>query len=198
MCWNATVSLQTFLFSTIPLVLCLYYKLIDLKMYLVYQSFFSMQLVEYFLWTFLHSKTWNRIFSIIGFILIFLLSFFSIFASQNKYRNYVLGLYILFIMYVLITIPIKFHTSIASNKHLSWEWLKLPIPIYIIWTLFFMYSSIYSIYLGNFKDIIIILFTTFIYLFSLHAYYSTNTFGTMWCWIANANAIYFYYLLLKN
>ncbi len=157
-----------------------------------------MQLLEYFLWTFLHSKTWNRIFSIIGFILIFLLVFFSIYASQNKYRNYVLGLYILFVMYVLITIPIKFHTSIASNKHLSWEWLKLPIPVYIIWTLFFMYSSVYSIYLGNFKDIIIMLFTAFIYLFSLHAYYSTNTFGTMWCWIANANAIYFYYLLLKN
>jgi hypothetical protein len=198
MCWNANISLQTFIFSTVPLVLCLYYNLIDIKKYLIYQTFFSMQLVEYFLWTFLHSKTWNRIFSIIGFILIFLLSFFSIFVSQDKFRNHVLALYILFIMYILTTIPIKFHTSIAPNKHLSWEWLNLPVPIIILWTLFFMYSSVYSIYLGNFKDIIIMLFTAFIYLFSLHAYYSTNTFGTMWCWIANANAIYFYYLLLKN
>lgn len=193
MCWNASVSLQTFLFSTIPLVLCLYFKLIDIKQYLIYQTFFSMQLIEYFLWTFLNQKTWNRIFSILGFILIFLLSFFSIYATENKY---VLGLYILFVAFVLYTIPIRFHTSIAPNKHLYWEWLKLPLPILLLWTLFFMYSSLSSIYSGNYKDILIMLFTGFIYIFSFYSYYSSNTFGTMWCWIANANAIYFYYLLL--
>ena len=198
MCWNATISLQTFLFSTIPLVLCLYYNLIDIKMYLIYQTFFSIQLIEYFLWTFLNNKNWNRIFSIFGFILIILLVFFSIYACQNKYSNYVQGLYLLFIIYIVSVIPIRFHTSIAPNKHLLWEWLKLPLPIIIIWTLFFMYSSVYSIYSGNYKDIMIVLFTALIYLFTFYAYYSSNTFGTMWCWIANANAIYFYFLLLKN
>ena len=196
MCWNASVSLKTFLFSTIPLVLCLYYGLIDLKMYLIYQTFFSMQLLEYFLWTFLKDKTWNHIFSILGFILIFLLSFFSIYASQSKYKNVVLGLYILFVIYVLYSIPIRFHTSVASNKHLLWEWLDLPLPIVILWTLFFTYSSIVSIYSGDYKNWMIMLFTGFIYLFTFYSYYSSKTFGTMWCWIANANAIYFYYLLV--
>jgi hypothetical protein len=198
MCWSAPVSLSTFLFSTIPLVLCLYFQLIDIKKYLIYQTFFSMQLLEYFLWTFLNNKILNYLFSILGFILIFLLSFFSICSSQNKYTNYVLGLYILFVFYVLCTIPIRFHTSVASNKHLSWEWLKLPLPIIFIWTLFFMYSSLYSLYVGNYKDSKIILFTSFIYLFSFYSYYKSNTFGSMWCWIANVNAIYFYILLLKK
>lgn len=129
------------------------------------------------------NKTWNRIFSIIGFILIFLLSFFSIYSTENKYKKYVLSLYIIFV----------FYTSIAPNKHLSWEWLRLPLPIIFIWTLFFMYS----LYSGNFKNIKIILFTSFIYIFTFYSYYSSNTFGTMWCWIANTNAIY-YYFLLKN
>lgn len=164
----------------------------------MYQTFFSMQLIEYFLWTFLNNPKWNRIFSVIGFALIFLLVFFSIYASQNKYSNYVLSLYVLFFIYILYAIPIRFHTSIAPNKHLSWEWLKLPLPIILLWTLFFVFSSVYSIYSGNYKDIMIMIFTALIYLFSLHAYYSSNTFGTMWCWIANANAIYFYFLLLKN
>ena len=197
MCWNSTVSLQTFIFSTTPLVLCLYFNLIDIKQYLIYQTFFSMQLVEYFLWTNLKNKLWNHIFSIVGFTLIILLSAFSIYGNQNKYTYYVLALYFLFIFYILYSIPIDFYTTIAPNKHLSWNWLKIPLHIIIIWTLFFMYSSVYSLYTRNYKYLPIMIFTAFIYLFTFYSYYDSNTFGTMWCWIANANALYFYYLLMK-
>ena len=197
MCWNSRVSLQTFIFSTTPLILCLYFKLINLQNYLIYQSFFSMQLLEYFLWTNLKNKTWNRIFSMVGFTIIVLLSAFSIYGNQNKYTLHMLGLYFLFIFYVVYKIPIDFYTTVASNKHLSWNWLNLPLPIIVIWTLFFMYSSVVSIYSGNYTELPVIIFTAFIYLFTFYSYYDSNTFGTMWCWIANANAIYFYYLLFK-
>jgi len=197
MCWNSKVSLQTFIFSTTPLILCLYFKLIDIKQYLIYQTFFSMQLIEYFLWTNLSNKWWNRFFSVIGFILILLLYAFTIYGNQNKYTLHVLGLYFLFVFYVLYAIPINFYTSIAPNQHLAWNWLKLPLYVVVIWTFFFMYSSIYSLYNGNYTDLKIIIFTAFIYIFTFYSYYDSNTFGTMWCWIANANAIYFYYLLSK-
>ena len=197
MCWNSRISMYTFIFSTTPLILCLYFNLIPIKQYLIYQTFFSMQLIEYFLWKKLKNKYWNHFFSIIGFILIILLSGFSIYGNDNKYTLYVLILYFLFVFYVLFTIHIEFNTTIAPNKHLAWNWLKLPLYIFIIWTLFFMYSSIYSIYNSNYTNIKIIIFTAFIYLFSLYFYYDSNTFGTIWCWIANANAIYFYYLLTK-
>ena len=195
MCWNSKVSLQTFIFSTTPLVLCLYFNLITIHEYLVFQTFFSMQLLEYFLWTNLKNKVLNRFFSVIGFILIFLLSAFSIYGNKYKYSLHVLGLYFLFIFYILYTIPIHFYTSVAPNKHLVWNWLKFPLYIIIIWTLFFIYSTIYSIYVGNYKDLTMMIFTAFIYIVTLYSYYDSNTFGTMWCWIANANAIYFYYLL---
>ena len=194
MCWNASVSLQTFLFSTIPLVLCLYYGLIDIKDYFVFQTFISIQLLEYFLWTFLKDKTWNRIFSILGFILIFLLAFFTIYSSK-KYNYQVLGLYILFYVYILCTIPIRFHTSVAPNHHLNWEWNNVPLYIVILWTLFLLYPCMYTIYSGGRIDNFT-LFISAIYLVSFYSYYSANTFGTMWCWIANASAIYFYYLLV--
>jgi hypothetical protein len=156
-----------------------------------------MQLLEYFLWSNLKNK-WNRFFSIIGFILILLIAAFSIYGSENKYTLHVLGLYFLFVFYLLYSIPINFHTTIAPNKHLSWNWLKLPLYIIAIWTLFFMYSTIYSLYSGDFKDIIIIIFASLIYIFTFYSYYNSNTFGTMWCWIANLTAIYFYYLLIKK
>jgi hypothetical protein len=194
MCWNAKVSLQTFIFSSTPLIICLYYNLIGLKEYLLYQSFFSIQLLEFFLWTLLNNKVWNRNFSILGLSLILSQPAFSIYASHANYS--MLWLYAIFVMYVL-TIPIHFHTTVAPNKHLSWQWLKYPLHVFLIWTFFFMYSSVHSIYSGNY-DIKLILFSVSIWAFSFYSYYSSNTFGTMWCWIANALALYFYYLLFKK
>jgi hypothetical protein len=198
MCWNAEVSLQTFIFSTTPLVICLYYNLIGIRDFLVYQSFISIQLLEFFLWTFLNNKTWNRNFSILGLILIISQPAFSIYASRAKYMPNVLMAYGLFAMYAL-TIPIHFNTTIAPTKHLSWNWLKFPVHVILIWSLFFMYSSIYLMYSGTYTDtdIKIILFLSSIYIFSFYSYYSSNTFGTMWCWIANAFSFYFYFLLLQ-
>jgi len=198
MCWSAPVSLSTFLFSIVPLVICYLLNLVTLRAFLFYQSFMMIQFVEYLLWTFLKNKTWNKVFSIFGFIAIFLLAFFSIYSVNNKYTNFVLVLYILFYLYILTFIPIKFHTSIASNKHLSWEWLQLPLPIIFIWTLFFMYSSVYAIYTGIVQNVMIILFVAFVYIFSFYSYYSSKTFGSMWCWISNALSIYFYILLFKK
>lgn len=198
MCWNADVSLKTFIFSTIPLILCLYYKLINIKQYLIFQTFVSIQLVEYFLWTNLNHKGWNRFFSVIGFIVIFLLPAFTIYGGQNKYTKNVLALYFITYLYILFTIPIDFSTSIAPNKHLLWNWLKMPLYIIILWTLFFMYSSIYSIYLGDYTDINIVFFVALTYIITFYSYYTSNTFGTMWCWVANLISVYFYYLLFNH
>jgi len=197
MCWNSTVSLQTFIFSSLPLILCLYFNLIELKQYIIYQTFFSMQLIEYFLWSNLKNN-WNRFFSMIGFAIIVLLAAVAIYGGDSKYKLHVLGLYVVFICYILVAIPINFYTTVATNKHLSWNWLKVPFYIVVIWTLFFMYSSMYSLYSGNFKNLIMILFSSFIYIVTFYSYYKSNTFGTMWCWVANFTAIYFYYVLYMH
>lgn len=53
-----------------------------------------------------------------------------------------------------------------------------------------MYSSMYSIYMGDYKNINIVIFVAFTYIITFYSYYTSNTFGTMWRWIANATAIY--------
>ena len=198
MCWSAEVSLNTFLFSTLPLVLCLLFKLVPWQFLLVFQTFYSMQLVEYFLWKFLKHKKWNQFFSIIGFVLIALLPLFSIYSSDHKYKLYVLFSYIIFVLFTVLTTRIKFHTSVAKNKHLSWEWLKLPLPFIFLWVLFFCYHFIVSLWRGSFDILHINIFTAGVFIFSFFSYYKSNTYGSMWCWIANFSAVYFYYLFVRK
>lgn len=200
MCWNANVSKNTFIFSTTPLVICLYLKLISFQDYICYQSFITIQLIEYFLWTFLNNKKWNRIFSIIGYILIVTIPVIFMLNNINKYTKYILGLYVLYIFMIQFMFPPTFHTSIAPNKHLEWEWIKLPIPIFLLWHFFMNIAAFISFYLNSYKNVNIplLLFTTFIYLITLYSYYSSNTVGSMWCWIANIFSFYFYFLIIKK
>lgn len=186
MCWNANVSLQTFLFSTIPLVLCYYLKLIPFSVYITFQTFVTIQLIEYFLWTYLHTP-WNAFFSKMGFFFIMLLVWNSIYFSSIPYKTYILGIYLCFVAYTL-TYPIHFHTSIAKNKHLSWDWLNYPLPIVFIWAMFFVLPALKS-------PNIIAVYTGITFFITLYAYYSSNTFGSMWCWVGNLNSLYMYALL---
>ena len=189
MCWSAKVSLQTFLFSTVPLVLCYYYKLIPLSHFITFQTFVSMQLLEYFLWTYLNTP-WNSFLSKIGLFLIILLPFNTIVLSTIPYKWHVLGVYLLFVGMVLSFCRISFHTSIAKNNHLSWDWLKLPIPTVLLWGLFYLIPN-----LNRLDMIALFSFSTF--WITIYTYYNTNTYGSMWCWIANFCSIYFYFLLAR-
>lgn len=128
---------QTFVFSTIPLVLCYYLNLIPFSFYIIFQTFIAIQLVEYFLWTYLNTS-WNAFFSKIGLFLIVLLVWNSLYFSNIPYKTYILVFYLCFVAYVL-TYPIKFHTSIAKNKHLSWEWFNYPLSIIFVWSMFLYY-----------------------------------------------------------
>jgi len=185
MCWNAKVSLQTFVFSLVPLLLCYSLNLIPFSVYILFQTFITIQLIEYFLWTYLDTE-WNSFFSKIGFLLIMILPLSTILFSKIPY---ILELYLCFVFY-LFTYPINFHTSIAKNKHLSWDWLRFPIPILLLWTAFFLLPCFDSIN-------ILSVFTVVTFFVTLFTYYSTNTFGSMWCWIANINSLYLYSLLLR-
>ena len=188
MCWNASVSLQTFLFSTIPLVLCFYLGLISVKTFVIFQNFISIQLAEYFLWTYLDTP-WNMFFSKVCFFIILLLVFNSIVFSTISYKWYLLSAYLLFVLY-LLSFPIQFHTSIAKNKHLSWNWLKFPFPIVLVLGLFFLIPS-----LNSFDMVAMFTFTSF--WITLYTYYKTNTYGSMRCWIGNLNSLYTYAILLR-
>jgi hypothetical protein len=62
MCWNPEVSLTTYLFSSVALILGYIYKIIGIRGALFMYSFAQIQLVEYFLWRYLHNASLNRFF----------------------------------------------------------------------------------------------------------------------------------------
>ena len=92
MCWNASVSLNTFLFSSFILGLIIYnnlftkYKIQHLNniwAYLFLSSFILMQLIEFFIWKNINNKFYNNIFSICATLLLIIQPIISIMIITN-------------------------------------------------------------------------------------------------------------------
>lgn len=196
MCWNAEVSLNTFLFSMFVLLLIIYnnaytqykiHSLNDIWVYLFFASFIFVQLIEYFIWKNIN----NYILSFIKDLLILSQPFFSLMLLPNKYlRNklligylvyFLIKLYFVFIFYLSYKkSPIK----ISKKKHLEWskpykfyDWLSM-----IIWLFFFLFSFFYKDYWW--------IFAIFTLVLSYYNYLHDNSFNSMWCWLANTSMIF--------
>ena len=206
MCWNENVSLNTFLFTSAVLIFIFYnnqytqYKIEefkDWKLYLLFFSFTSIQLVEYFLWKSIKEKNKynNKIFSIIGWIIIRILQpFCLLLLIPDKYLliKY-LSFFVYFMLLIIISIykyfynPVDFTTLVGKNTHLSWSWIDLDNNFeYIIAILYFV------LYIPLIMKIpIISLIILGFYVFCYIKYYNTLTWGSMWCWISNSVLLYF-------
>jgi len=93
MCWNESVSLNTFMFSSFILLLIIYnnlftqYKIQELNniwVYLFLASFIFMQLIEFFIWRNINNKFYNKLFSIIATLLLIIQPIMSIMILTNK------------------------------------------------------------------------------------------------------------------
>ena len=203
MCWNENVSLNTFIFTSCVLIFIWYnnsytqYKITDFdswKVYMVYLSFTSMQLIEYFLWKSIkqHNVYNNKLFSIIGWIIIRIIQpLFLLLLLPNKYS---FVKYLLFIIYSILLIavsiykyfynPVNFTTVIGKNGHLSWNWIKLYNFEYIIG---YLYLFIFTLLFIKFPIITLLFFIVCIY-----CYFNYNTtWGSMWCLICNLILMYY-------
>lgn len=201
MCWNPKVSLFSYLFSAIPLfILTFYYNKYSFYNFLAFHSWISMQLVEMFLWFFLNNPVLNTIFSIIGFIAIISQPFFMMLSIDNfSYKKTLLLLYVFIVSLYITFYKIEFKTTIATNNHLKWNWLDIPLYIALLWVFFFSFRPAYLYYINPTKNKIE-LYTLICILSSFTISYITfmesKTWASMWCWIANISAIYNYWLLL--
>ena len=203
MCWNASVSLNTFLFSSFVLALIIYnnsftkYKIPELNnkwMYLFIMSFVSMQLIEFFIWKNIDNKYYNNIFSICATLLLLIQPIISIMLLSNiKLRNLLLSSYLLlsipFSVYKFSTNNI--HSVVSESGHLRWIFFEMTPVSWIVWLFFFLFSFVYEKkWFGPIFGLIA-LFITFI------NYKNDHTIGSMWCWGVNSVMIYYaVYLLL--
>ena len=186
MCWNAKVSLNTFLFSLFGISFAYFNNVIGFFEFLYFLSFISMQLLEYFTWNYLHNKNMNKFLSKIGLFLLFIqvpLFILSCNKVDDKLKSLLLGVYLIFSVFSIFYFPVDFSMNKASNGHLAWNWLLFPNIVIFIWILFqvglFFYQKEYT------KFILFLIIVSSIY----YTYYKTNTWGSLWCWIANLLAL---------
>jgi len=182
MCWNRRVSLNTFLFSLFGVNFAYFNAIINPYSYLYFLSFISIQLVEYFAWGNLNNKKTIRTLSQIGLFLISIQPVLFI-ASINNVRTSiklkVIAMYIVFLLVCLLSFAIDFSMEKASNGHLAWNWLSFPPYVVLLWVVFKFGLLLYANDYLNFA-LMILLFLAIYY-----TYYKTNTWGSLWCWIAN-------------
>ena len=192
MCWNAAVSLNTYIFGLFASSFALYNGATNLLGFILFQSFVIMQLIEYFIWT----KTFsNRLLSQIALFVILCQPVFNILKIEKKpqWIPYLLLAYFVFIgiLYTLV-IPlntVEFSSVPSKNGHLAWNWFKWNIYIIAIWYLFL---SVRWIIDGMY---LILAFVTLILALSIILYKETYTWGSMWCWLANLISFYFVFLV---
>ena len=203
MCWNADISLNTFIFGIVSLVFIFItntftkYKTPTFDrplMYLFFGSLISMQLFEFFVWRNLKNNKLNMILSKVKSIFVTAQPLILMLMVQNKTVRYsIIGLYSLFIaaycFYKVNFSPIVFRTSV-SNGHLKWEWMDLKGNErinYVIYLAFYMTSLLLLV-----NKTVLQIFGIFSLLFSIFFYYKDGTFGSMWCWLINL--LFFYFL----
>jgi len=187
MCWNQKISLNTFLFSLFGISFAYFNKVINIFYYLFFLSFISMQLLEYFAWGNLNDKKINRLLSKVGLFLIFIqpiLFTLSHYNIETKIKTTIIALYTMFSLFCVLYFPIDFSMHKATNGHLAWNWLSFPTIIIFIWV-----SCCFGLILYQ-KQYIKFSVYLIIFLSIYYTYYKTNTWGSLWCWLANLLSIF--------
>jgi hypothetical protein len=200
MCWNESVSLNTFLFSSFALWLIIYnnsftkYKIKELNnkwIYVFFASFILMQLAEFFIWRNINDKYYNNLFSIFAVSLLIVQPLASIMIIQTIFiRN------ILLFIYLLLAIPFSIYqfstqniyTTVTKKGHLDWVFFDNSPLILLIWFSFLFFSLIYE----KIWSLIIFAIITLIICFIKYKYKA----GSVWCWIINSLMIYYITYLL--
>jgi len=136
MCWNAAISLNTFIFSVATLSFIAYnnaytkYKLPEFVqtpwLYALMLSVCSMQLVEYFLWSNIDDRYLNETISIVGSLLLISQPLFLALSVPNiNIRWWISTLYSIFaVIFVLAKYPgnLSRFSSVAKEGGLEWRW----------------------------------------------------------------------------
>lgn len=202
MCWNESVSLNTFLFSSFVLILIIYnncctkYKIQELNntwMYIFFASFIFMQLIEFFIWKNINNKFYNNLFSITGVLLLFIQPVASIMILENiELRNLLLTSYLsIAIPYLIYIFCTKYiHSVVSKYGHLKWIVFQNPSIVWIIWLFFFLFSFVHE---KKWRGLMFAFITLII---SFLNYVNDETMASMWCWIVNSVMIYYAAYLL--
>jgi hypothetical protein len=199
MCWNSTVSLQTFSLAVYGAILTTISNYSPFSYIVFMMSFSIMQLLEAGIWETLSIAMWNRTLSMLGLFIIGCQPMLAILTmNPGVLRRSMLLSYAAFVLlYIFLVLPnVVWRTTVAPNGHLRWEWLRPPLVMILAW-LFFLIAPLY---LRDSKRKVAFWFVLISALLVLWKYYDTGTWGSLWCWISNLAWIYIItdILIFKN
>lgn len=208
MCWNETISLNTFIFSVAVLGFIYYnntytqYKLDEFKspfMYLFFLSIVGMQLVEYFLWRAIKendTKTNNRM-SIVGSLLAMSQPItISLLMTDKFWQPILTWAYVIFIIPFIgmkyIGNTDKFMTTVDKKTgNLEWKWFldfKFEKIQYFMYWLLVIPSLFYLPKVISWSIVIALIVTSVKYGFIDN---TRMTWGSKWCWVLNGLMLYY-------
>ena len=184
MCWNAEVSLTTFLIGVIGIGVGIQSGL-SLPVAFFCLTIVLMQLIEYFVWTFYSNPAVNYTASLAASGLLWLQPVASIFTlGETTTRNGLLLAYVALsaIGKALEDPNIDYSMTRAPNGHLAWNWMKqtpftfAALGVYMV----FLFTPIFL----N-RNVSLAALALLTLSLSLYSYWQSNTWGSMWCWIVN-------------
>lgn len=197
MCWNADVSLNTFLFSSVSLGFIAYnnaytpYRLTEFhswSMNLFLFSFISMQLLEYFLWKQIHSRQGRQWYSRIGMLIILIQPLASLLlVSSVPIRIGLMMVYSVVMIWYYLQHQELWETTtvtVSPNGHLNWKWWSTDGTQYVyvaVWLCCFFFPMIWEWSRHPWISTYALLSFAIVYFL----YRKEHVVNSMWCWIAN-------------
>ena len=183
MCWNADVSLNTFIYALISLTIVIALNKINSIDILISLSVSSMQLFEYFAWKNIHNKKIIYQLSLIAGPLIIFSQLLLINYGNLHGIERIISIILIFIILYLCMIynyyNNKFDMEVGGNGHLIWYWVDVPPILLLFIFIFYLYP------LSKRNDIIPFIGISIFLFISLYYYYKYKTWGTMWCYFSN-------------
>jgi hypothetical protein len=185
MCWNASVSLNTFAFGAFASLFAYFNGEMKILSVMCYFSVIIIQLIEYFVWSGTFS---NRLLSQIAFLVIIFQPIFSIISIEKKPEliPYLLIAYIIIIIIRNFTSPINLIDFVmvpSKNGHLAWKWLNSNLLVILIWHMFLSSRLIID------KMYITFILLTIFLIISIILYKDTQTWGLL---LVTQNLIFLY------
>jgi hypothetical protein len=181
MCWNAEVSLNTFLFGMISMTIVLLLNKISFITILFTSTLSLIQLMEYYAWNNINNKDEIFKLSIIGYFIIVSQILILNYGFLNK-NDRLIAVIIILILSIYFFIynyqNDKFYMEKGKNKHLIWHWIDIPTPLLLIVLIFYIYPAIQYGIITSMAIIVPLLI-------SLYYYYKYKTWGSMWCYMSN-------------
>jgi hypothetical protein len=186
MCWNAEVSLQSFLIGFTATIVA-YQNGLSFPMTLFCLTIVCMQLIEYVVWSNITNKDVVFRASLAAAFLLFLQPIASLTTLPMSQAVPFLLLYVGLAFTGLLLKrdePLKdqYNMYRGENGHLVWNWLQrdwktvLSLVVYFIFLLFPLLIQ---------KHYELLFLATSTLGLSLYSFYRSNTWGSMWCWIVN-------------